>query len=162
MAISVYLVRNVNSRFLKILFMVVFASFWFLLGLHNFSRSLPIGFARLRYKESLLYKTYNYIQKDVPDGSRVVYDHRVAIPSGKGIVACKSWNECATKDLVGFNPDYVIFSENWTLSGVTTPETARLIKYVRDHHFEFITEISSTSLYTEGDFTVSVWKKPDQ
>lgn len=160
MAISLYIVRNLNSKFLKLLFVIPLIYFWFLVGLSEFSASIPLGFARLMYKESLVYKSYEYIKNEVPDGSRVVYDQFVAIPAGKGIVSCKNWRGCGTDYIEQFQPEYILFSEDWKLNGATPPETARLIKYIDDHNFVLITEIESDNLYTQGNYVVTVWKKP--
>ncbi|HZY09662.1 MAG TPA: hypothetical protein VFF29_00765, partial [Bacteroidota bacterium] len=69
MAISLYIVRSLNLNLLKLLFIISLIYFWFLVGLSEFSTSIPIGFARLMYKESLVFKTYDYIKNEIPNGS---------------------------------------------------------------------------------------------
>lgn len=148
--IPLYIVRKWNINIIKSLFMIPLAYFLFFVLVADFSISIPKGYARLMYKNSHIYKVYSYIEEKIPRGSKVAYDHHVAIPSDKGITSCHFWQGCGTDYIEKFQPDYVIFQENWTLNGLPHPQTERLTKYVNDHHFILIDTIES----------VSVWKKP--
>lgn len=150
LAIPLYIVRTWNFSLVKFLTITLLVYFLSFIVVDNFSVSLPKGYARLMYKNTLIYKVYTYIEESVPNDSRIAYDLFVAIPSGKGITACQFWKGCGTDYIEEFQPDYVIFNMNYTYNDDIHPPTARLIKYVNDHHFILIDTIES----------VSVWKKP--
>jgi len=149
LAIPLYIVRKWNVSLVKFLTIIPLIYFLFFILVSDFSVSLPKGYARLMYKNNLIYKAYTYIEENIPNGSKIAYDLYVAIPSDKGIVACHFWQGCGTDYIEEFEPDYVIFNMNFTFNGVH-PSTTRLTKYVNDHHFILIDTIES----------VSVWKKP--
>jgi len=132
--------------------------FLFILVVSDFSVSIPEGYARLIYQDSLPYKVYSYIEENIPDGSKITYDQFVAIPSGKEITGCSYWKGCGTDYIEEFKPDYVLFAENWTMNGEITPETERLIKYVKNHHFNLIDTIESRNPETGMKVLLSVWK----
>lgn len=132
--------------------MIPLAYLLFFVLVADFSISIPMGYTRLMYKNTLIYKVYNYIEENIPNGSKIAHDHFVAIPSDKGIIGCHFWQGCGTDYIEKFQPDYVIYDENWTCCG--DKSTARLTKYINDHHFILIDTI------VFDNATVSVWKKP--
>jgi hypothetical protein len=162
-SIPLFLIRKWNIKIIKILIIIPLVYFLFIEGLTDFSISIPTGYSRLMYQESLVYKVYDYIDKNIPTGSRITYDQYVAIPYYKGITGCFYWAECSTDYIEEFKPDYVLFVDNLTtndVGGMKMPETARLIKYVNDHHFVLIDTIEGRSPETAEVIPLEVWKKP--
>ncbi len=148
MSIPLYIIRKWNVSLIKLLTIIPLIYFLFFVLVGDFFVSIPMGYARLMYQNTSIYKVYTYVEDNVPDGSKIAYDHHVAIPSDKGIIGCHFWQGCGTDYIEEFQPDYVIYDENWTCCGDTS--TARLTKYVNEHHFILIDTIDS----------VSIWKKP--
>lgn len=152
--IPLYVIRKWNVNWLKLVITVPLIYFLFFVLVSDFSVSISRGYARLMYKNSIIYQTYAYIQENIPSGSKIAHDHLVAVPSSNGLVGCQYWYDgCGTDYIEQFQPDYVIFSETWKFNGETVPETRRLKKYVLDHRFRLIDTI--------GNNQISVWKKPD-
>ena len=160
LGMSLFIVRKWDVRLLKFVTLLALTTFLSFVLIRDFSVSIPTAQARLRYKDSLAYKSYQYIETKIPDGKKIAYDYFVAIPSDKQIYACKNTQNCGTDYIEEFRPDYVIFSPNWTFSGMTVPDTARLIKYVNDHHFKLIDTISGESQGLSPAYYLEVWKKP--
>ena len=149
-SIPLYIIRKWNGRLIKLLTILTLIYFLFMILVGDFSVSLPAGYDRLMYQKGVTYKTYKYIEENIPEGSKIAYDHFVAIPSEKEMIACHIWRACGTTDHIEeFQPDYVLFDENYTFSGVV-PQIERSIDYVNNNHYILIDTIE----------TVSVWKKP--
>lgn len=157
MIIPLYIFRKWNMYIVKWVTIISLAYFLFFVLVHDFSISIPASNVRMRYQESLIYKVYEYIEENVPYGSKIAHDHLVPISSEKAVIGCQYWQGCGTDYIEEFNPDYVIFSENWLFNGERLPEALRLEKYVSDHHFILV----DTIRHEGADFTISVWKKPD-
>ena len=148
-SVPLYIIRKWNAkRPIKLLSQLALICFLFVVLVGDFSDSIPMGYARFMYQDSVIYKAYKYIEENIPNGSKVSYDAYVAIPSGKEITACLFWDKCA-EDIEEFQPDFVLFYEEYTFNG-EYPATERLNNYVNDHHYVLIDIIE----------TVSVWKKP--
>lgn len=150
-SIPLYIVRKWNVTIIKFLVMIPLSYFLFFILVGDFSVSIPESYTRLMYKDTTMYRVYNYIEEKIPGGSKIAYDHHIALPSNKDFIGCHFWQGCGTDYIEEFQPDYVIFDENWTFNGVHPP-TVQLTKYVNDHHFLLIDTIDA----------ISVWKKPDQ
>jgi hypothetical protein len=158
LSIPLYIVRKWNVNIIKLLVMIPLAYFLFFVLVADFSVTIPIGFTRLMYKDTIAFKVFSYIEDKIPPGSKVANDHLVGLPSDKNLIDCDYWaSACGTDYIEEFQPDYVIFSENWKFNGQTLPGTLRLKKYVSDHGFILIDTISSKGVY----YTISIWKKPD-
>lgn len=156
LVIPLFIVRKWDVNWLKLVIIASLAYFLFFVLVSDFSVSIPMGYTRLMYKETAIYKIYSYIQNRIPDGSRIAHDHLVAFPSDEGLLGCQYWQGCGTDYIEEFQPDYVIFSEDWTFNGEILPETRRLKKYVKDHKFLLVDTIT----YGDND-QISVWKKSD-
>ncbi len=151
-SIPLFIAQKLDAGFLRFVVRLSFACFLYFIGVSDSSISIPAGYVRLDYQNSVIYRVYNYIEHNIPHGTRVAYDSFVAIPSDKKITGCHYWQDCGTDYIEEFRPNYVIFNER-PPNGAITPETARLVKYVSDHHFRLIATI-------EGSGTeVGVWKK---
>jgi hypothetical protein len=167
--IPLYIVRKWNVNTVKLLVMIPLAYFLFFVLVVDFSVTIPKGYTRLMYKNTITYKVYIYVNENIPSGSKIAHDQFVAIPSSKGLTGCHYWQGCGTDYIEEFKPDYVMFSKDWKFNGKTTPETMRLEKYISDHHFILIDAINTTNTITNIDatsnenpiITISVWKKPD-
>ncbi len=155
LGIALFIIRKSNIALIKLLVIIPLSYFLFFVLIADFSVTIPAGYTRLMYKDTQIYKVYSYIEENIPYGSKIAYDNNVALPSNKGLIGCHYWQGCGTDYIEVFQPDYVIFSETWKFNGKTLPQTARLIKYINDHHFILVDTIS----YGNND-PVSVWKKP--
>jgi hypothetical protein len=146
LSVFLYIIRKSNVSLVK--FLLTFSLFSIIVV--EFSASLPMGYDRLMYQDGTTYKVYTYIEENIPESSKIAHDHTVGVPSN--IKGCHYWNICARDYIEGFQPDYVIFNEDYSISGVLHAPTARLHQYINDHNFVLITTIEE----------VSVWKKPDK
>jgi hypothetical protein len=157
-SIPLYVIRKWNVNLIKLLVAIPLGYFLFFVLVADFSATIPPGYARLRYKDSLTFKVYTYLQEKIPSGSKVANDHLVGLPANMGLIDCDYWaSACGTDYIEQFQPDYVIFSENWKFNGEFVPGNLRLKKYIKDHNFVLVDTISA-----EGTpLTISVWKKPD-
>jgi hypothetical protein len=167
LSIPLYLVRrwnnNPSARYANFILVAAFALTLIIIVMSDLSSSLPLGYTRFKYQNSLAFKTYEYIEKNIPDGSKIAHDHLVAIPTDKKISACHYWQGCGTDYIEGFQPDYVFFVKNWTFNEMTTPPTKRLEKYITNHQFILINTITGFSADEAGHiYSVSIWKKPEK
>lgn len=153
-----YIIRKWNVTALKFLISIPLAYFLFFLLVTDFSQSIRVNYARLMYKDSLIYEVYGFIEERIPDGARITYDQFVALPSNKELIGCHYWSKCSTDYIEDFQPDYVIFNEDFTFNGEHLP-TVHLRKYVRDHHYFLIDTIESPATPNSGPITISVWMK---
>ena len=149
LSIPLYILRKWDSKPIQLITSAVLVFFMLYTFRGYVTISLPIGYARLRYRDSVIYKTYKYVEEFIPAGSKISYDAFVAVPSDKEMTTCLFWDKCA-EDIEEFHPDYVLFNEEYTFNGVYAP-TVRLIDYVTKNQYERIDMIG----------IVSVWKKPD-
>lgn len=117
LSIPLFIMRKWNVTALKFLIAIPLAYFLFFTLLTDFSYSISTNYTRLIYKDSLIYKVYSYIEEKIPAGSKIAHDHFVAIPSDKGLTGCHYWQGCGTDYIEEFDPDYVIFNEDFTFNG---------------------------------------------
>jgi len=153
LSIVLYMVRRWDANIIKLLIMVPLAYFIFFVLISDFSDTIPKGYTRLMYKETVIYKVYDFIEKEIPKGSKIAHDQFVALPPT--VEGCHYWQGCGTDYIEEFQPDYIIFNADITFNGETLPEAQRLKKYISDHNFILINTIG------EGDNSLGVWKKPD-
>jgi hypothetical protein len=158
MSVPLYIIRKWNVGILKPLNLAPLAYFLFFILVNDFAWSVPQAHARLRYKDSLTFKIFDYMQNKIPPGSKVANDHFVGVPANSGLVDCDYWaSGCGTDYIEQFQPDYIVFYEDWTFNGEFVAGNLRLKRYIKDHNFILVDTIS-----TEGNpMTISVWKKPD-
>ncbi len=160
LSIPLFMMRKWNVPALKFLIAIPLAYFLFFALLTDFSHSIPTNYTRLMYKDSLIYQVYSYIEEKVPAGSKIAHDHFIAIPSDKGLTGCHYWQGCGTEYIEEFDPDYVIFNEDFTFNGEHQP-TVNLRNYVRDYDFVLIDTIEVPANPNSGPITISVWKRPE-
>jgi hypothetical protein len=161
LGMTLFIVRKWDVKPLKFVTFLTLTYFLFFVLVKDFAISLPTEWARLRYQDTLAYKSYQYIETKIPKGKKIVYDHLVAIPSDRNLNGCQYWQGCGTDYIEQFNPDYVIFSPNWTFGGTTLPQTARLAKYTDDHHFILVDTIIGSVPSDSDDLSLEVWKKSE-
>jgi hypothetical protein len=97
---------------------------------------------RLDYKNSIAFRTYEYINNNVKPGDKIAHDHFVAVPSNMNNISCHFWHGCGTDYIEEFNPTYVMFNPIFSFNGKSV-ETERLAKYVKDHNMVLIGKITS-------------------
>ena len=97
---------------------------------------------RLDYKNSIAFRTYEYINNNVKPGDKIAHDHFVAVPDKMHNISCHFWRGCGTDYIDEFNPNYVIFNPDFSFNGKSI-ETKRLARYVKDHNMVLIGKITS-------------------
>lgn len=162
LSIPLFIIRKWNTDTIRFIVTIPLVYFLLFVLVEDFSISIPKNYERLMYKNTIVYKAYSYIEEKIPNGSKIAHDHYVALPPNKGLVGCHYWTQgCGTDYIEKFQPDYVIFNEDFTFNGPHLP-TERLKKYISDHHYLLIDTIDAVSTDTLGGYiTISVWKKPD-
>jgi hypothetical protein len=100
------------------------------------------------YKQDAIYKVYSYIEKNIPDGSAILYDQFVGIADNKKIIPHHYWNY-KNDELKNINAEYVIFN----------PE----FKYNNKYHDKLIIlkEIVQTQDYKKIEVIgkIEIWQK---
>ena len=113
---------------------------------------------RADYRATMTYHVYAAIQQDVPPGAKIAHDHFVAVPEGYG--SCHYWNDCSRPELLAaYDPDYVIFNQDFLINGKPQVNTAILAAFVREHGYHKVGAISGPVLGQE-DATVTLYKRP--
>lgn len=150
-----YNAKPQKLKFLKV-FATMFFTYFILLSIcFSIYNTIPRVFDRLDYKDSVAYLTYNFIQKNLDGNDRIAYDHFVALPSSMKDQGCHYWTDCANA-IEDFNPNYVMFNNDWTLHGKQMKETKRLIKYVEDHNLQLVEELKTDTI------KILIYKKAKQ
>jgi hypothetical protein len=98
--------------------------------------------ARLDYKNSIAFRTYEYINNNIKPDDKIAHDHFVAVPYEMNNISCHFWRGCGTDHIDEFNPNYVIFNPDFSFNGKSI-ETKRLARYVKDHNMVLIGKITS-------------------
>jgi hypothetical protein len=156
LAFLIFLARNLKNQKIVSVSKIVFSTLIVLLIASNFYVSLPVAYSRFNFKEETIYKVYQYIEEEIPDGSKIAYDHFVAIPENKIIESCHYWRGCGTDYIEEFDPDFVMFNMDWKFGGGINPSTQRLMDYVEDHNMVLVEIIGE-----KPNAQVWVWKKPE-
>ena len=151
LSVLLYIIRKVSLLpVLKYILIVTISWSLLFILVTDFSQSAPMGNTRLRFRDSTVYKVYVWIDNNIPDNSRIANDITVTVPDGKGITSCNYWGEqCGTDYIEEYNPDYVIYDEDYRTSDAGT---IRLKEYITDHDLKLIAII---------DNTVEVYKKDE-
>ncbi|QDC88110.1 hypothetical protein [Candidatus Methylopumilus universalis] len=136
----------------------ILASIFLLFSIYKFGKeTIHDSIIRLNYKESIAFKSYNYIKGIIKPGDKIAHDQLVAIPQEFKSASCHFWAGCGTDFIEEFNPNYVIFDPNFSyIKPGPTKETQRLNKYVQDHKMILIGKISSDMPVS---LSVSIYKK---
>jgi hypothetical protein len=132
-------------------FYITFISFFLFFIVVGLKSTLHDSRARLDYKNSIAFRTYEYINNNIKPGDRIAHDHFVAVPYEMNNISCHFWRGCGTDHIDKFSPNYVIFNPDWSFNGISV-ETERLAKYVKDHNMLLIGKITSLHFNTvDGD-----------
>jgi hypothetical protein len=118
---------------------ISFFLFFIAVGLKS---TLHDSMGRLDYKNSIGFRTYEYINNNVNPGDKIAHDHFVAVPDKMNNISCHFWRGCGTDYIDEFNPNYVIFNPDFSFNGKSI-ETERLARYVKDHNMVLIGKITS-------------------
>jgi hypothetical protein len=115
------------------------------------TRDIAASYIRLNYKTMVQYKLYEYINKNIPDGSKLAISHNVIIsPEKKFIVffwwGGQNWEGQKIDELEIFNPDYMVYLPAFSINGKLMNEAAAYNNYAVKNNY---TEISRM-----GDFVV--------
>ncbi|HUE99689.1 MAG TPA: hypothetical protein VMN99_10570 [Anaerolineales bacterium] len=155
---AVFVVRRLNLRSLKLGVGSIIALCLLFILIKDFSISLPVQWNRLTYQDSLAYQSYQYIEAEIPAGTKIAHDQFVAVPYDTDIVGCHYWaGGCGSDYIEKFQPDYVIFNDDWTFQGATVPQKTRLITYINDYDFVLIDTIGNPAY---PGSSLQVWQKP--
>ena len=108
----------------------------------NFVETYNIIYARSLYKNTNAYKSFAYI-KGLPENAKITWDHFVAMPEDRDRkYDCFYWSHCGGSESVAkFNPDYVIFNENYLYNGDYSRNTKIIREYVFGNSYTKIEEI---------------------
>jgi hypothetical protein len=118
---------------------ISFFLFFIAVGLKS---TLHDSMGRLDYKNSIAFRTYEYINNNVKPGDKIAHDHFVAVPYEMNNISCHFWRGCGTDHIDEFNPTYVMFNPNFSFIG-PSKETLRLKKYVKDHNMKLILTVTA-------------------
>ena len=110
------------------------------------------------YKNSSSYKTYEYIKNNLTPNDKIAEDHFVAIPSAMQGNSCHYWQGCGTDYIDEFNPNYVMFNEEFRFDNSIPAPNLRLQKYISDHHLKLVTKIKAKNI-ENGEIEISIYKK---
>jgi hypothetical protein len=95
--------------------------------------------------ESLPIKTLNYIDQliNINSDIRIAHDHFVGSRQAyKGKNTCHYWNSCSNDDALNeFNPDYVMYNNNWKWAGKVHLPNEMLRLYISKNNFLLIDTI---------------------
>lgn len=140
-----------NSKYFKYFANIFFTYFVVLTISVSAHEIIPKTINRFFYKDSMAYKSYEYVKNNLTQNDKLVYDHFVALPSNMASLGCHYWHGCGTDYIEKYNPNYIMFNEfNESFS---INEKERLKKYVKDHKMRLESEL------TDGTIKISVYKK---
>ncbi len=127
--------------FRKSLYIILigFLLFFIVVGMKS---TLHDSEVRLDYKNSIAFRTYEYINNNIKSGDKIAHDHFVAVPSNMNNISCHFWHGCGTDYIEEFNPTYVMFNPNFSFNG-PSKETLRLKKYIKDHNMKLVSSIAA-------------------
>lgn len=153
--------RNYKFVFFNEFFHVAFISLFSYFIFTGMKATLTDSLTRLNYKNSIAFRSYDYIKSNIKNGDKIAHDHFVAVPDYMNNISCHFWRGCGTDFIEEFNPNYVIFNPNFSFNGKSI-ETQRLEKYVKDHNMILAGKISSLQFnivdvgISNNDNTVSI------
>ena len=148
--------KNINFkkiRVVKFVIIVLFVCFITFSLSRSVYYNIPKIFDRLSYEDSIAYVTYNYIKNNITSKDKVVYDHHVAFPSTMENYGCHFWHGCGTDYIDEYEPNYIIFYEDYKINGKKHAETERLKQYIKEKQIALVKELHGK------DITISVYKK---
>ena len=154
---TLYWVLDIPVKWLKFIMTgasCYFIAFIFLINSLDVSQAL---LTRLQYKDSIAYKSYDYIVHNFDNKDRIAYDNFVGMPEDMEETTCHYWRGCGEDYIETYAPDIVMFNEDNEVNGQKYKETDRLARYVVDHNLKLIAKVTGTD--GPGTATVSVYKK---
>jgi hypothetical protein len=148
-------VRNLDLKRFKVLkfFVTIFFIYFVTITLSSsIYRNVPKIFDRLYYKDSVAYKTYEYIKNNIAPEDKLVYDHFVAVPESMKN-ACHYWHGCGTDYIDEYAPNYIMFNENFQINNKYYQPTERIKRYIVEKKLVFVEK-----LYV-NDIAISIYRK---
>ena len=94
------------------------------------SNDIAVSLTRLNYKTTAPYRLYEYINEEIPGGSRLAISQGVIIAAEKQFKIFHWWQNDLTK-LGEFDPDYLIYMPQSTLNGQLSKEPISYTDYAR-------------------------------
>lgn len=120
-------------KFLMIFLLLIFT-------FNNFLPTIKSLKERFSYKESLAYRSYEYVKENLNINNKIAHDHHVAIPFSMKEIGCHYWQSCNNYDrILNFNPTYVAFLDPlpvWSWSD--NLEGKALKKYAEDKKMKLV------------------------
>ena len=158
-------VSNVNLKkfqSFKVPIIVFFVYFIILSLASSIHSNIPKIFGRLNYKDSTAYLTYNYLKNNIVPEDKIVYDHFVALPDSLKSQGCHYWQGCGTDYINEYQPNYVIFNEDYTINDKKSAESVRLKNYVKEKKLTLVKKLGGAS-YLDNEnkvaISISIFKK---
>lgn len=116
--------------------------------------------ARLNYKDTTTYRTYNYLNNHLPANSKIAHDHIIALPkTDKNFQGCHYWQQCSTKTGIDeFDPDYIIMDINYLHNNVIPVNSQNLFDYIESHNMSKFHVIKGRTVWSPKT-TIVIFKK---
>jgi hypothetical protein len=150
----------INKNSLSPFFITIFIVFIFFNFIFSIYYSFPKMINRFFYKDSLAYKTYEYNLINITKSDRLVYDHYISVPTKLKVYSCHFWQGCGEINTISlYDPNIIIFNEDWKVNGKITKETKTLIKYIKNNNFYLKAKIFGTGGHNYSVTGVSIYKK---
>lgn len=107
------------------------------------------------YKNSMAFKSYEYILRNFDENDKIIHDHLVAMPSKFDKNTCDYWfnKDCLKK----FEPDYIMIVRNFKTNGERSGQLKKILEYVEKNNMKLKKQIKG---YRYGDdYKISIYKK---
>jgi hypothetical protein len=147
--------NSLNSFFITI--SIVFVLFNFIFSIYY---SFPKMISRFFYKDSLAYKTYEYNLINITKNDRLVHDHYISVPTKLKVRSCHFWQGCGEINTISsYDPNIIIFNEDWKVNGKITKDTTTLLEFVRNNNFYLKAKIFGTVDSHNNVGSASIYRK---
>ncbi len=154
----IWYVLMVISRPVRFIITCFIFCIGFLFLAFNYMSTNQILKKRLDYKDSMVYKVYNYIRSELPKNSRIAHDHVIAVPLSDGYKSCHYWNSCASLNAIkDYDPDYIIFNKEFNINGKAHNNTENLKKYILRHDYKIRKVLNMKENPT---VSISIYERP--
>ena len=144
------LINNKYQIFLISVFLIIYI-------VPEIQKTYEVSTIRLSYKQTPIYKTYQFINSNLNINDRIANDHNIAIPEKLNNIQCHYWRECNSYEaIVKFNPNYVAHIDPLPVWGWSpNNEGKNLLKYINQNNMELL----KTFEFTNSNDKILIYKK---
>ena len=140
--------RFLLNKFFRIL-LVIFGVMIISSSLFAVHQSLKI---REGYKSSDIMILRNYIEENIPKGSKIAISDSILLPSKTDYDSCHWWSTCTNlKSVENFQPEFLIFINNRTFNGVHPNSYLSFREYIKNENFSNIYSLGKFVIYSKSD-----------